>query len=372
MLEKIAKWLPDMDIPLNRMDQPRVVVPWEEMQDMLQVEVGSRSPKEGGVKNEFTKDIGGFWRPNPQFPEPKWWNNRWNPFFYPKDLRNDPDDPPAVYEWFSHANKPFMDLAAKACPPDSYARNPSSTSHRDAAEQSYTTPLGGFITNANLSTDLCTVGPTLANQHGFLYASISMLATRKLLPVFSECKTSVNNDILFPANMYWRQDDRYGYNDREDIEWDEKDDVMPWRGVTSGGMAYARDEEGWRNMQRQRLVMMTNSTLLEEKAEIKSILTLEDAKSSSGRKSYTQNPFRPADFAKQHTDIGFTKAIACIPRTCSFYDSVFSFLAKTSFAETFKSKFLIDVDGHTFSGRWSAFLLSRSLGLKEYHLQGMA
>jgi hypothetical protein len=34
------------------------------------------------------------------------------------------------------------------------------------------------------------------------------------------------------------------------------------------------------------------------------------------------------------------------------------------FSEQFKSKYLIDIDGHSFSGRWRAFQLSKSLGIK--------
>ncbi len=36
----------------------------------------------------------------------------------------------------------------------------------------------------------------------------------------------------------------------------------------------------------------------------------------------------------------------------------------TTLSEQFKSKFVIDVDGHSFSGRWHAFLHSKSLGIK--------
>jgi len=37
---------------------------------------------------------------------------------------------------------------------------------------------------------------------------------------------------------------------------------------------------------------------------------------------------------------------------------------KISQAEQFKFKYLVDVDGHSFSGRWRAFLESKSLGFK--------
>jgi len=43
---------------------------------------------------------------------------------------------------------------------------------------------------------------------------------------------------------------------------------------------------------------------------------------------------------------------------------VFSWKPQTTLTGQFRSKYLIDVDGHSFSGRWHAFLQSKSLGLK--------
>ncbi|TKA67561.1 hypothetical protein B0A55_09178 [Friedmanniomyces simplex] len=194
------------------------------------------------------------------------WSRSTNPFWYPTEHTEDSTDPPPDYGYFWHAGTSYMDLAAPACPPESYARNPHSPSHRAAAEASYklSASQGGFMTNTNLSTDLCTVGPTLAHTHAFLFAAESLLATQKLIPIFSECKVSVNNDILFPANMYWKKDKRYEYDDAADIPWDDKDDVLAWRGVTSGGLAFEDKPEEWRSMQRQRLVALTNATALED------------------------------------------------------------------------------------------------------------
>ena len=159
--------------------------------------------------------------------------------------------------------------------------------------------------------------------------------------------------------MYYKTDRRYDYNDQQDFNWDDKDDVMPWRGVTSGGTARAKDEDGWRSLHRQRLVFMSNATATT--AETASVLSLSN---SSRVYEAKEDAFKPSSFLKQHTDVGFTGHMACVPHSCSFYDHVFRFLNKTSFAQTFTSKYLIDVGGHSFSGRWRAFLQSRSLGLK--------
>ncbi|KXT05307.1 hypothetical protein AC578_11039 [Pseudocercospora eumusae] len=356
MLKQVARYLPDMDIPINRMDQPRVVVPWENLQAYLKTEEESRSLDEQGVEDAFTKGMPGFFIPRFQVPEPQWLH-RWNPFVFPKYRVSTADDPRPDYGWFNFAGGKFMDLAAKACPPGSYATDPTSELRLKEAEKLYKHDLGGLITNFNISSDLCTVGPQLASLHGMLYASSSMLVTHKLVPIFGECRTNINNDILFPANMYWKRDKRYSYNDEHDINWDDKDDTMIWRGVTSGGNTVDDDPERWRNMHRQRLVLITNST------ELGAAKT--DVLANEGRENfrYTVQQFTPANFAKDHFDVGFTEKVACIPN-CDFYDSSLTILNKTSFTDTFRSKYLIDVDGHSFSGRWRAFLQSRSLGLK--------
>jgi hypothetical protein len=73
--------------------------------------------------------------------------------------------------------------------------------------------------------------------------------------------------------------------------------------------------------------------------------------------------FQPASFIKEHSDVGFTEAMSCAPN-CSFYDEHFKWVKSVSLTSQFKSKYLVDVDGHSFSGRWHAFLQSKSLGLK--------
>lgn len=56
MITAVSKYLPDMDIVMNRLDQPRVIVPWEDMQAALKKEEASRAlPPAQEVKNEFTK-----------------------------------------------------------------------------------------------------------------------------------------------------------------------------------------------------------------------------------------------------------------------------------------------------------------------------
>ena len=332
LVEKIAKYLPDMDIAMNRLDQPRVVVEWDDMQEMLQKELDSRQTAPEAI-DEFTANM----------------SNLLN-------VTHGVNDEPTQEDpgWYPAAGKQYMDIARTACPPGSYARkNDSGTAD---VESTYKNRLGGIITNFNLSSDLCTIGPEIQDKHGLLYSSSSMIATKRLVPIFGECKVNVNSDILFPANMYWRHDDRYDYNPSHDDKWEKKYDRMVWRGVTSGG---TQNENNWQQMHRQRLVMLSNGTYMEGK-EVR-ILT-EQPEKRGEYENYRQ--FHPSTFATNHTDAGFTETWGCFPEGCPFYADVWTIKDEIKLPDQFRYKFLVDVDGHSFSGRWRAFMESKSLGIK--------
>lgn len=330
LIKKFVKFLPDMDIAMNRLDQPRVIVPWEDMQELLSKESDSRHAPPEAV-NEWTNGMDGLLNVTAEDD-------------------GSPMEDPGWYPWHG---KQYMEIASEACPPDSPARRNSTTTAE--AEDLYKDRLGGLITNFNRSTDLCTIGPQIQDKHGLLYSSSSMLATRRLVPIFGECKVNVNSDILFPANMYWKHDERYDYDDKWDKDWEEKQDVMMWRGVTSGG---TQTVDNWRRMHRQRLVMDVNSTELVGK-EIR-ILT-EQPEEKGEYENYRD--FHPATFAENHTDVGFVETWGCVP-DCSFYDNIWTIKPSVTLGEQFKNKFVVDIDGHSFSGRWHAFLESKALGIK--------
>lgn len=339
LIEKLVDYLPDMDIAVNLLDQPRMVVPWEDMQALLLKEHETRvlPPK---AMNNFTLDLDSLL--NMSMPDPG-------------DDFSERLDP----EWSWRAGQQYMDIASPACPPESPARLNLSVEEADAM---YKHNLGGIVTNFNLSTDLCTAGPSIKNLHGFLYSASSIIASKKLLPVFGECKVSVNSDILFPANMYFKNDHRYDYSPLEDLAWEDKNDTMVWRGVTSGGV---QNSDNWSTMHRQRLVQLLNGTYMSSK-EVSVVSEVpESHKVSMKNKTYENfDRFQPSSFAEQYTDVGFVEARDCFPDGCPFYQDIFTFKPQISFSSQFRDKYLIDVDGHSFSGRWRAFLESKSLGFK--------
>jgi hypothetical protein len=325
-VNKLAKHLPDMDIAMNTMDQPRVMATYEDIQKYLKVEESTRATPPDAA-DEFTQGL--------------------DELYNEEAGINEELDP----GWFSVAGKLYMDFAKESCPPESPARDGNLTVAD--ADKLFKSSFGDLISNFTGSTDLCTVGPDIGDKHGFLFSASSNTITRKLLPVFGECKVSVNNDILFPANMYFLKDERYVYNSKHDYEWDDKSDSLLWRGVTSGGVQV---EDNWSRLHRQRFVRVANATEMD--LEKVSIL----AKDSQDHYQQIDN-FRPSDFAAAYFDVGFTEAWGCIP-DCSFYEGVWTYKEPKAFSEQFKAKYLVDIDGHSFSGRWRAFHQSKSLGLK--------
>ncbi|KAL9623391.1 MAG: hypothetical protein Q9160_002284 [Pyrenula sp. 1 TL-2023] len=343
VIEVFVDQLPDMDIAMNRLDQPRTIVPWEEMQKHLSKELETRSePPE--VMDSFTSHSNLL--------------NLATDIEHDNSTRQDP-------AWFGHAGKPYMEIASLACPPESPARNKSMS--EAGADALYKIQDGGLVSNFNRSSDLCTVGPVMGHQHGFLFTASSITASHKLLPVFGECKVNVNSDILFPANMYYLTDKRYDYSadvEEHEVDWEDKKSSLFWRGVTSGGV---QNQDTWQTMHRQRLVRLVNGTFIDYEGKEVSVLTeapLPPQDSSSKPTYQSFGTFHPAHFASEHTDVGFTEAWGCVPNCSSIYDEIFSYKPEVPLSESFNFKYLIDVDGHSFSGRWRAFLYGKSLGFK--------
>jgi hypothetical protein len=130
---------------------------------------------------------------------------------------------------------------------------------------------------------------------------------------------------------------------------------MIWRGVTSGGTNTA---DNWERMHRQRLVRLLNATVIADK-DIR--IMNEDPDHQGNYRNF--NHFNASKFALDHSDVGFTETMSCVP-DCSFYDGIWTYKSQMSLSEQFRSKYVVDVDGHSFSGRWHAFVQSRSLGIK--------
>lgn len=338
----IADLLPDMDIPLNGMDEPRIIIPWETLSEYREKERTSRNLLDPANAIDQYMPLPVYNETNPSKP------------FKPE---------------FDGHDKPFWDIMRSACPPESPGRN-SNILHIDFENPppvffNYRNfSMSGYIEDFERSKDPCWRAELQA-LHGSFIEPISTSTAHELFPLFGGSKLTVNNEILIPPAVYWDNDPRYsgGWDNQGGI-WFNKTDIVYWRGIASGGRNRANT---WTGYQRHRLVSMLNGT---------------EVSQTNGSKSAGIN-FRQPDYQyynvwagldgtlpeylNEHCDLGFLD-LCCFPRnenrTCEYTDSHYKLVEGKPMKEMYQFKYLPDVDGNSFSGRYRAFLMSTSLPIK--------
>ncbi|KAL2076100.1 hypothetical protein VTL71DRAFT_1043 [Oculimacula yallundae] len=352
MVQTVGKSLPDMDIAMNSMDEPRMWVPWEKMTKYIDVERSGRRivPKEELV-DKYTTFVP--LAENQTVPE---------------------------YHW--DGSRPYWERLASPCPPDSEARTAPvqmDFSQPPNITLNYTQPhtYKGYVSNFTLSTSFCHQ-PDLQGLHGFFIESISMSSTDKLFPMFGSSKLSTNSEILVPPTMYYKGDERFTTKEAP-TPWDKKTDTLVWRGLASGGR---NKEDNWKGFHRHRLVSLLNGTqamLMPDNSSFIDIATLplEIYNLTAWSKPVPNNVYTRAramgTWLKSFTDASFND-LACFPRQepvdghwlggCFYTDYLFAPMPSINLAGQHGHKYLPDVDGNSFSGRYRDFLNSLSVPLK--------
>ncbi|KAK3376061.1 hypothetical protein B0T24DRAFT_648168 [Lasiosphaeria ovina] len=369
MIQSIEHLLPDMDLALNAMDEPRIVVPWEKMRDHM-----AQAAKTKKLPDDVESVVSVFQRlppPGQEQPEPKEKS---------RDLK-----------W--EGTKPYWLVVRRGCAPGSAARDAKPITDFDRTPQ-LASPFSlahmrhGFVANYTLSTDFCHQAD-LQGLSGMLVEPISVSATAELFPLFGGSKLAVNNDILLPAPIYWSGEERFTGQDAADFPWDKKRDAAVWRGVATGGR---NTEQNWRAFQRHRFVAMSNGTLVtlaeEEKETRSSSQAIGATTDSSGNfalppAAYNLRAQRPQQNARRRessgasqlgpwvsswADVGFTDLMCGYGGQelgqCNYTGRYFGVVPGVGMAQQFTYKYLPDVDGNSFSGRYRGFLRSTSLPVK--------
>lgn len=338
----MAKWLPDVDMPINYMDEPRLLVPWEDINSYVAKEQERRkiTPIAATV-NEYTglseidaareKDGGGA----PYDPP-------WN-----KDLRQ------------------YWEFARKACAPTSPShdlptpddyRFPPTFPYDWRPEFSYQ----GYVKNFTASTDPCTQ-PHLRYMHGSFVEPLSMSTATELIPLFGGSKLPMNNEMLIPGAMYITDDPMYSGGKGHGPPWEQKKDGIIYRGVGSGGRHKA---ENWSHFQRHRLIEALNGT------------TVSNMERNGGRAmTFELAPLEKYDFPRRRertmgrfltgfANCGFTNLL-CFPReNCTYAEPYFREVENIPMEDQYVYKFIPDADGNSFSARYRGLLLSTSLPMK--------
>ncbi|KAF2102154.1 hypothetical protein NA57DRAFT_64729 [Rhizodiscina lignyota] len=325
MIEGFVEHLPDMDIAFNIHDEPRVVVPHSELSHMVHIAKTKWMPaanSNASPRNSFSS-------------RPKDMN----------DGKSYKEFSTTRFNKFSH--QATWSHSRLSCPPESPARDFTEQSVDNLTSYALGDP--GFIYNITGFSDICN-SPSLRESYGFFDRPNMFITTQDLIPVFSQSKLSSFQDILYPSPWYWAN--KVEYKENNDMLWEQKESKLYWRGSTTGG--YSRSG-GWRRHHRQRCVQKINSP---NDANIMANRGVED-----GVADWRMEKVSRADFTRS-IDVHFSSVGQCDAGDCHAQKEFFRVVDHAEQQNAWGFKYLLDMDGNAFSGRFYAFLKSHSLVYK--------
>jgi len=338
LVRKVGKWLPDLDMPINYMDESRLLVPFEVVTQLVEdADSKRRITPVKTTKDEY------HWPVSASMEEPKAY---------------DPD-------WIRTKMNRYWDHARMACPPESLARNASAIADFSGPpafpenwQPSYTQD--GYVKNFTAASDPC-LQPHLRGLHGTFIEPISMSTSRELIPLFGGSKLPMNNEILIPAAMYLSTNSRYSGGWTHGPSWRKKKDAVVWRGVASGGR---NKPDNWRHFHRHRLVEMLNGTTVGGAEHGRSEPSTFELPPLSLYDFPRRREHRLGEWLRRISDVGFTNLHCIEENKCDYVAPYFRLVKRMSMRAQYAFKITPDVDGNSYSARFRGLLLSTSLPIK--------
>jgi hypothetical protein len=325
MMKEFVQYLPDMDLAFNIHDEPRVVVPNDQLSVLVakaQDEAIPSAMRTTSPRNSFSPRPADM-NDGKRFEEAK--TTRFNRF--------------AHQQTWTHARL--------SCPVNSQARIFEDNAPDNLT--SYATDPLSYIYNQTAFSDICN-SPSLRESFGFFERPNAFNIIHELTPVFSQSKISSFQDILYPSPWYWFG--KVGYDEDHDTSWENKTNSLYWRGSTTGG--FSRNG-GWRKHHRQHIVKRLNThgaarVLVQKGGDANTPLwQVEEVDRNDIRKM---------------VDVKFSHIGQCDPGDCAAQKEFFDIAERVDVQDAWWYKHLLDMDGNAFSGRFYAFLRSRSLTYK--------
>lgn len=349
LINSFAQYLPDMDLAFNLNDESRVAIPYDTLKHLR--EQGRTQYKSGSAS--WSTDRAAGWLPIPE-----------------------DETTGTVFQDMSFRNT-FRAFGTVGCPPSSLARSSPHISSQSHVCGPCVAPhsLGQFVSNWSDAADICHQ-PDMAYLHGFYLSPAAFKTSYTPMPVFSQSKPHGYNDILYPSA--WNYMDKVVYAPTEekgtpgeedyhpgfpDLPFEQKENTLFWRGSTSEGVSSG--DHAWRGMARQRLVHMSNNLTTSSHDRVTILLP---------------NPANHAKFKYQTLagpavkELGLSTDIAIVDRIarcggiglhdCTDQEKEFALVGPSDFQAHWRYRFLFDLDGAGFSGRFLPFLQSRSLPFK--------
>lgn len=210
-----------------------------------------------------------------------------------------------------------------------------------------------FVSDIDTSRDLCSQ-PTLSGLHGLLMKPETLTLTHNFVPIWSQAKLSTFQDILFPSPWYSAHATEYDPN--QDLDWRDKETNLYWSGSTTGGHA---DVNNWPQFQRQRAVLGTMPGYNERVVHLLEPTDTNSWVSTLGNSTDFQHLF--------HTKI--TAVIQCDENACDQQRNAFHLsdevTVRDRLSDSYSHKYLLDLDGNGFSGRFYRLLHSKSAVIKQ-------
>ena len=367
MFKKLKGRLPDVDIPINEMDEPRILVEWEKVNFYM-------STIDAAARERNMSEL---------------------PVMQDYSLLDDSKQTSYQYPW-AHMG-PYWNFVRVGCPAKAYARKTS-------IDRDFTEPptfpnrwpngtFMGFVGNMSIARDPC-MHPHLRNMHGTFVEPISQATSNTLFPMFSGSKLPMNNDVLLPATRFWTESDRPS-DESILVPWARKHSQVIWRGSASGGRNRV---ENWTRFHRHRFNSMLNGTqvIMSEAAQqwekdtgmfLPKVRQPPPEGSAPGTPetfNYTipRNfplpdqklyPLRAvqlgvfADWVRSFSNSAFVW-LNCFPATrsfsCAYTGGYYRRKREMKLQRQFHYKYLPDIDGNGASPRFRQFLKSNSLPIK--------
>lgn len=179
---------------------------------------------------------------------------------------------------------------------------------------------------------------------------------QNLTPIFSFAKTPLHSDILLtPLEQYW---------DKEpwDPVWEKKpNNKAIWRGSTTG--VWFDRGTWWRSSQRVRLFFMSQDKTGSQLVRFDGV----GQESPMGVESISERNVSTSTLVERYLDFAFSgKASQCTEEdgSCDAVRRVIQFAPTIGWNQANEFKYLLDLDGNAWSGRFHRLLSSNSAILK--------
>lgn len=323
MINQVAADLPDMDVAINPLDEPRTFVPFVQVEAMMKRASQQRDRMMSLPATQFLN------RPS------QWTVNG--------------SASAAKRKWITKGA--LMPYVLDACPPT-----------EDEASAEVDRSVSTYTTNWTATKDICT-NHHWEKLHGSLIKPATMDIRTELLPLFSAAKLQGSNDILLPPPSYYTDDPLFtgkGWfgDGKTSTPWHSKLHGLVWRGKATGGLVHQSTVEA---SHRQRLVSMLN-------ASSDSPILAQDSLTAQIPVGMPENDHAAlSGWLRDSADAGFTDTLCSAKDTtkaCKAMHHRFQTVEPVAMKKQYHWKYLPDIDGNSLSGRFRAFLTSNSSPMK--------